>query len=365
MGLRTPLYEEHVKAEAKLVPFAGWDMPLHYGSQLDEHRRIRSGVGMFDVSHMGPVDITGPEAEAYLRYLLANDVARLQHDGRALYTCMLDEQGGILDDLIVYRLEPEVYRVIVNAATREKDLAWMHRHVAEFKADVTERSDLGLLALQGPQAVDFLASVLDADEAAALYALKPFQAAQAAEGWVSRTGYTGEDGFEFMVPHASLVRLWRALRDAGVQPCGLGARDTLRLEAGLNLYGTDMDETTSPLTTGLGWTVAWQPEDRRFIGREALEAERDRGPAYRLVGLVLHERGVMRGGTEVKTAAGDGVVTSGSFAPVLERSIGLARIPAEARGEVRVVIRGKEMPAQVVRPPFVRKGKVCYRAEDE
>lgn len=360
MARRTALYDEHLIAGAKLVDFAGWEMPLHYGSQLDEHRQVRESCGMFDVSHMLALDITGPAATDYLRHLLANDVARLKGDGAALYSCMLTDSGGVIDDLIVYRLA-ERYRVVVNAGSADKDLAWMQRQAAGHQVELTPRRDLAMVAVQGPQARDRVLSLLDDLQRSQVGALKPFEAAEFGDVLIARTGYTGEDGFEITLSAAQAPAFWRRLRQTEVTPCGLGARDTLRLEAGLNLYGQDMDETVSPLESNLGWTVAWEPAERDFIGRAALEAQRAQGPGRKLVGLVLAARGVLRAHQRVFIDGQDvGELTSGSFSPTLGVAIGLARVPADAGESCEVDIRGKRLPAQIVKPPFVRNGaRVC------
>lgn len=357
MGLKTPLYDTHVAAGARLVDFGGWDMPVHYGSQIEEHHAVRRDAGMFDVSHMLTVDVAGQGARDYLRRLLANDVSRLKESGRALYSCMLNETGGVVDDLIVYFLGDSGYRVVVNAGNREKDLAWMTQHSKGFEVEIRPRTDLAMIAVQGPQARSRAARLLG-DHAAAALALKPFSGGELSPYFISRTGYTGEDGWEIMLPVAQAAGLWAALREAAVRPCGLGARDTLRLEAGMNLYGNDMDEQISPLESGLAWTVAFDPADRAFIGRAALQAQRDAGVQRKLVGLVLQERGVLRSHQKVLVPGLDeGEITSGTFSPTLERSIGLARVPAAAGESVSVEIRGKQLPATVVKIPFVRHGK--------
>ncbi|HET8552802.1 MAG TPA: glycine cleavage system aminomethyltransferase GcvT [Gammaproteobacteria bacterium] len=358
MANRTPLYARHLELGAKTIDFGGWDMPIHYGSQIEEHHHVRRDAGMFDVSHMTIVDIGGAGARDFLRRLLANDIAKLKEPGKALYGCMLNERGGVIDDLITYYLSPDRYRVIVNAATHDKDLAWMRRQAATFDLGISERTDAALVAIQGPEARNKVAGTLDADAREAALALKPFSAAQIGDLFIARTGYTGEDGFEIMLPADQAVAWWDKFLAAGAAPCGLGARDTLRLEAGLNLYGQDMDEDISPLAAGLGWTVAWEPEDRVFIGREALEKQRAAGVGEQFVGLLLEDRGVLRGHQRVETDAGDGLVTSGGFSPTLERSIGLARIPAGDIKRCRVDIRGRLAEARVVKPPFVRKGKI-------
>ncbi|MES1928169.1 glycine cleavage system aminomethyltransferase T [Salinisphaera dokdonensis CL-ES53] len=364
MAKRTPLYDAHVADNAKLVDFAGWDMPIDYGSQIAEHKAVRESAGMFDVSHMAVVDITGSESRVFLRRVLANDVVKINEDGRALYTCMLNTRGGVIDDLIVYHLAGELYRIVVNAATTEKDLAWLHSQGRDFEVQIQHRQDLAIIAVQGPRGRDLGASVLDDELGAAAMQLKPFRVASQGDRSVGRTGYTGEDGFELVLPADEAVSAWKTLRDIGVAPVGLGARDTLRLEAGLNLYGQDMDEDRTPLESGLGWTVAFKPADREFVGREALEYIREQGVAEKLVGLVLEGRGVMRSHAAVRAADSDadekqakGEVTSGSYAPSLSRSIGLARVPAEWEERVEVCLRGKWLPARIVAYPFVRNGK--------
>ena len=343
-----------------MVPFGGWDMPLHYGSQLEEHHAVRRSAGVFDVSHMRAVDVTGAEARSYLRRLLANDVAKLAVHGKAQYSCMLNAQGGVVDDLIVYFLRDDGFRVVVNAATTEKDLAWMRGQAAGLAVALEPRIELSMLAIQGPEARRLTEPLLPTALREPAVALKPFSAVAGDDAWfVARTGYTGEDGFEVMLPNGAAPGFWRALVDAGVRPAGLGARDTLRLEAGMNLYGQDMDETVSPLESGLAWTVAFDPADRDFVGRAALEAERARADELRrFVGLVLVDRGVLR--SHQKVFAGDremGEITSGGFAPTLDRSIALARVRHDLGDRCTVEVRGKRLAAAVVQPPFVRNGQ--------
>ncbi len=358
MGLKTPLYARHVSSGARMVDFGGWDMPVNYGSQIEEHHAVRRDAGMFDVSHMAVVDLEGARVRPFLRRLLANDVGRLQAPGKALYSCLLNENAGILDDLIVYFLTESWFRMVVNAGTRDQDIAWIRRHASEFDVEVSERKDLAMIAVQGPKARDKASTRLPVADRAAALALDTFVGAELGDLFVARTGYTGEDGWELIVPAARAAELWESLRAAGIAYCGLGARDTLRLEAGMNLYGSDMDETTHPLESGLGWTIAWQPAERDFLGRSALEAIRKTGSTRRLVGLILEERGVLRSHQKVIAAsAGEGQITSGTFSPTLERSIGLARMPAKAGERVQVDIRGKLLDARVVKPPFVRNGR--------
>jgi aminomethyltransferase len=359
MSLETPLHGRHVALGARLVDFGGWDMPLHYGSQLEEHHVVRRDAGMFDVSHMRAVDVTGAGAAAFLGRLVANDITRLQRPGKALYTCMLNERGGVLDDLIVYYRGPARYRLVVNAGTAAQDLAWI-RAAARVDVDIHERADLAMIAVQGPTARARAASLWSPAEQQAALALEPFFATEWGGDtgrFVARTGYTGEDGFEIMLPAADAAATWDRLVAAGVRPCGLGARDTLRLEAGMNLYGNDMDASTTPLEAGLAWTVALD-SPREFTGRAALETQRAAGVPRKLVGLLLEDRGILRAHQKVYAgAAGEGEITSGTYSPTLERSIALARVPAATGGTVEVDIRGKRLAARVVRPPFVRNGK--------
>ncbi len=355
MAKRTPLYEAHVAAGAKIVDFAGWEMPINYGSQIEEHHKVRKDAGMFDVSHMRAVDVAGKDAQAYLRRLIANDVAKLVLPGKALYSCMLKEDGGVIDDLIVYFFTPTRYRVVVNAGTAEKDLAWMKTQAVGFEVTVVDRPELAMIAVQGPNARERFWAAFPVGRAPTLL-LQPFQATEW-DGWlVARTGYTGEDGFEITLPAAQAVAVWDKLKAVGVAPIGLGARDTLRLEAGMNLYGLDMDESQNPLESGLTWTIDLKDAGRDFIGRKALEAMK---PARQLKGLLLLDRGVLRSHQKVVTAQGEGETTSGSFAPTLNQSIALARVPVGVNigDTVEVEIRDKRLKAKVVKPTFARHGK--------
>ena len=358
MGQRTPLYDQHLALGAKMVDFGGWDMPLHYGSQVEEHHQVRRDCGVFDVSHMTVVDVAGNDAKLYLQRLLANDVGRLGQVGKALYSAMLNQRGGVVDDLIVY-LTDLGYRLVVNASTRAKDLAWMRANAEGFAVEVTERPELAMLAIQGPNARSRTAELVSQPRAALIQELKPFNGQAAGDWFIGRTGYTGEDGLEIILPAEQAPDFLSELVGAGIAPIGLGARDTLRLEAGLNLYGQDMTEEVSPLQANMGWTVAWEPGERDFIGRAALEAERALADRQKLVGLVLEERGVLRAHQVVRVnGAGEGEITSGSFSPTLGKSIALARVPAGTGDRAEVEIRGKWYPVRVVKPTFVRHGKV-------
>ncbi len=357
MGKKTPLYDCHLAAKAKMVDFAGWDMPLHYGSQVEEHHIVRQDAGVFDVSHMTIVDFNGPDVALFLRKLVANNIDRLV-SGKALYTCMLNDQGGIIDDLIVYKITDDFYRLIVNSATRDKDLGWIQKHASGYNMVIKERSDLTMLAIQGPQVRDKLAGVLNKHDLQAALALKPFHAVQLNDLFVARTGYTGEDGFEVILPAKDAHPFWDALLKAGIRPCGLGARDTLRLEAGLNLYGADMDESVTPLESNLTWTVAFEPAERDFIGKEALLKQKNAGLTQCLVGLVLTGPGVLRNHQKVIVdGLGTGEITSGSFSPTLNKGIAFARVPVGIGQVCRVEIRGREVEAEVIKLPFVRQGK--------
>ena len=364
MSSKTILNDSHRALGAKMVDFGGWDMPIHYGSQIDEHHLVRRDAGMFDVSHMTVVDLHGARVREFLRTLVANSVDKLQKPGKALYTCMLNAQGGVIDDLIVYFMAEDWFRLVVNAATREKDVAWITAQAQPFGVTVTERPELAMIAVQGPNARERVCGLLAEADAARVGKLARFAAAEVRDGrfgdlFVARTGYTGEDGFEIVVPEGKAVALWDALLAAGVKAAGLGARDTLRLEAGMNLYGPDMDETVTPLEAALAWTVAFD-EGRAFTGRDMLERQKADGVPRQMVGLVMDEKGVLRHGQRVLTALGEGEILSGTFSPTLGKAIAFARVPegdGVLLGEVRVDIRGKQIPVRVVKFPFVRDGK--------
>ncbi|KLD74941.1 glycine cleavage system aminomethyltransferase GcvT [Xanthomonas hyacinthi] len=362
MTRKTILNDSHRALGAKMVDFGGWDMPIHYGSQIDEHHQVRRDAGMFDVSHMTVVDLHGAQVRAFLRHLLANSVDKLKLPGKALYTCMLNPQGGVIDDLIVYYMSDSFFRLVVNAATRSKDLAWIGEQAQAFGVEVREREDFAMIAVQGPNARAKAIGLLREEDRAAVQKLGRFAAFEATSSdgvalFVARTGYTGEDGFEIVLPQQRAVAFWNALLQAGVAPAGLGARDTLRLEAGMNLYGQDMDDSVSPYEAALAWTVALD-EGRVFIGRDVLEAQKASGAPRQMIGLVMDEKGVLRHGQKVLTAQGEGEILSGTFSPTLGKAIAFARVPAGEPGLVRVDIRGKDVPVRVVKFPFVREGQV-------
>lgn len=356
MGSRTPLYDAHVEAGAKMVDFHGWDMPLNYGSQIEEHHAVRRACGMFDVSHMTIVDVAGQQAQAFLRYLLVNDVAKLKTEGKAQYTSMLNEQGGVIDDLIVYHFSETSYRLVVNSATRERDLGWIEKVAADFDVTINERDDMAMIAVQGPESEAKLKAVLNGEDFATIEGMKPFLGKQVGDLFIATTGYTGEKGYEIIVPAEQVNDLWKQLLAADVAPCGLGARDTLRLEAGMNLYGQDMDESVTPLESNMGWSVAFEPADRDFIGRQALEQQKQAGH-HKLVGLVMEDKGVLRHGLKVIVDGGEGVITSGTFSPSLGFSIAMARVPANVGDTAQVEMRKKQVTVKVVKPAFVRNGQ--------
>lgn len=360
MVKQTTLYDEHIACGAKMVDFHGWMMPLHYGSQINEHNIVRTDAGMFDVSHMTIVDLHGSGCRDFLRYLLANDINKLTEQGKALYTGMLNASGGVIDDLIVYYFADDFYRLVVNSATREKDLEWIEQHASGYTVDIQVRDDLALLAVQGPKAPEKVHSLLTPEQNQAIDGMKPFYGVQTDDLFIATTGYTGEKGYEIAMPKEQVIDFWHKLLKAGVHPAGLGARDTLRLEAGMNLYGQDMDESISPLAANMGWTIAWKPEDRQFIGREALEKLREQG-TEKLVGIVMRDKGILRAGQVVRFTDDlgelkEGVITSGSFSPTLGFSIALARVPNGIQDKAIVEIRQREMPVEVVKPGFVREG---------
>ncbi|QDH69280.1 glycine cleavage system aminomethyltransferase GcvT [Marilutibacter alkalisoli] len=363
---KTILNDTHRALGAKMVDFGGWDMPIHYGSQIEEHHQVRRDAGMFDVSHMTVVDLRGARVREFLRRLVANSVDKLKKPGKALYTCMLNPQGGVVDDLIVYYMSEDFFRLVVNAATRDKDLAWIAAQATAFDVEVVERPEFGMIAVQGPTARDRVIGLLREEDRGRVGKLTRFAAAEAktetgVDLFVARTGYTGEDGFEVIVPEADAVAFWNALLEAGVKPAGLGARDTLRLEAGMNLYGQDMDDGVSPYEAALGWTVALDG-DRDFVGRDVLEQQKASGAPRQMIGLVMDEKGVLRHGQKVLTPHGEGEILSGTFSPTLGKAIAFARVPAGeiaagVEGGVRVDIRGREVPVRVVKFPFVRDGQ--------
>ncbi|MEY3182679.1 MAG: Aminomethyltransferase [Pseudomonadota bacterium] len=349
---KTPLYKVHKALGAKLIDFSGWAMPLYYKTQSLEHLAVRESAGIFDVSHMGIVDITGVDAQLFLSDVLANDIQKTV-PGKALYSCMLNPAGGIIDDLIAYHIATNHYRLVINASRTQADWDWLSTQAKRYKVNIKQCEDFALLALQGQKARGILSLVLNQPEIATL---RPFSCKVFDAYTVAATGYTGEDGFEIMLPANQATELWSACLDKGVMPIGLGARDSLRLEAGLNLYGLDMDETVTPLESNLSWTVAFQPEDRLFIGREALIKQQTQGIKQQLKAIKLLGKGMLRHGQQVVDANGHalGVVTSASHSPLLQCSIGFARVNVEV-GSCFVDIRGQRLPAICAKPPLWRK----------
>jgi len=361
MALHTPLYDQHKTLNAQWTQFGDWEMPVNYGSQIDEHHAVRQHAGIFDVSHMGIVDLIGKDAKTFLRYALVNDVAKLKQDGDALYTCMLNGKGGVIDDLIIYYIDDAHYRIVWNAGTRDKDFAWFEKLIKEknFEVKLTDRKDLAMIAVQGPEAMDVTKNIFPTS-AEQIAQLKPFKFYHENDWLMARTGYTGENGVEITAPIKEIVDLWKKFIGAGVQPCGLGARDTLRLEAGLNLYGHDMTEETSPLISNLGWTIDWSDENRDFVGKEIIKKEKEMGIKQKLVGLILpKDKGVLRQHQKVIVEGmGEGEITSGGFSPTLNVSIALARVP-KATTDItgKVERRGEMLEVKIVKPCFVRHGK--------
>ncbi len=361
MSSKTPLYALHLQLGGRMVEFAGWSLPLHYGSQVEEHLAVRRRAGMFDVSHMAITDVEGADAGALLAWLLANDTGRLHTPGRGLYSCLLNERGGVLDDAVVYAMEARRFRLVTNAATRAKVLSWVKHHAAGRAACVTERRDLAMIAVQGPAAREHCYPLLPSPLGEAARSLERYTACFMGERAIARTGYTGEDGFELMIPESEAPQVWAGLHESGVCAVGLGARDSLRLEAGMNLYGAEMDEDISPLECGLAATVAMGPGGHEFVGRAALLARAEAGMGITRVGVVLDQGAVLRAHQHLEgEGAAPGVITSGGYSPVLEKSIALARVPVGLSGTVHVEIRGKKLPARIVKPPFVRHGRACF-----
>ena len=353
---RTPLHDAHVKAGARMVPFGGWDMPVQYAGIIEEHRTVRRAVGLFDVSHMGEFEVEGPQALSALQSLTTNDVAALDI-GQVQYSALCYPDGGIVDDLTVYRIGADRYMLTVNAGNIDKDWEWVSGHAGGARWRNVS-ADTALIAVQGPKAEGLVGRLSERDVTAIGYYRFAHGAVAGVHTLISRTGYTGEDGFELYVAAGDATRLWSALLDAGradgVAPIGLGARDTLRLEMRYALYGNDIDATTNPLEAGLGWIV--KPAKGPFIGRDAIEKVRATGPARRLIGLEMTERAVARHGYPVvKDGARIGVVTSGSYGPSVDRSIAMAYVAtahAAVGTEIGVEIRGEARPARVVKTPF-------------
>jgi aminomethyltransferase len=362
MARQTVLYTQHHAAGAKIVDFSGWEMPLYYRSQLQEHHAVRQDSGVFDVSHMLAIDISGEDASSYLSYMLANNPQRLL-PGKALYSCLLNDTAGIVDDLIVYQLAEQRYRIVVNAGNREQDSHWLTQHAEHFiHLVIKARTDLAIVAIQGPNARHKARNAFSKAQLPLIEDLKPFHCIEQQDWCIARTGYTGEEGYEVMLPQAQAEIFWQRLLALDIPPCGLGARDTLRLEAGFNLHGADMDITTTPLESNLAWTIGWEPNDRNFIGRQALSQQLKNNPQRKLIGLILEEKGrMLRNHQKIVMPQGEGEITSGSYSPTLERSIAFARIPWSYNETYCDVIMGTQSQrAKIIKPPFVRKGKKAF-----
>lgn len=359
---QTPLYACHVAQNAHMVAFGEWEMPMHYGSQIQEHLNTRREVGMFDVSHMVVTDIQGPEATHFLRSILSNDVAKIQPN-QALYSCLLHHQGGVLDDLIVYQLSTDHYRLITNSVTREKISLWLNQLAQDFQITLQPQTQYALIAIQGPKAIETVSQQFATlGLQSKIKALKSFSALQTEHCFIARTGYTGEPGVEILLSAEDGVSLWNNLAEAGVSPCGLGARDTLRQEAGLNLYGQEMDETTNPYEANLGFTIDLSDSTRNFIGKQAVLAMQAQAQ-FNLVGLVGDKSQIMRRHAPVFLAdKTEGVVTSGTYSPTLSCAIAFARIPKQPAASVEVMVRRSPVQAQVVKLPFVRQGLATFES---
>lgn len=357
MGLHTPMHEMHLAMGAKMISFGGWEMPLHYGSQVEEHQQVRNECGVFDVSHMSITDVSGTQAIEFLQMLLSNDVACLDI-GNGHYTAMLNTKGGVIDDLIAFRTEKGL-RLINNAATRQRITQWLQQHAEGYAVTIEQRTDLAHFAIQGPTTMEHLPNIFSNSRMQLISQLAPYQCVEDGDWFFSRTGYTGEEGIEILLPITRAVDFFNELIGSGITPIGLGARDTLRLEAGFTLLGNDMDEQHSPYAANIHHVVAMEPAERDFIGRQALEQQLADGVSEKLVGLVLEERGVLRHGQPVRIdGVGEGTITSGSFSPTLGKAIALARVPVNTAERGEVEIRGRWFPVRIVRPRFVRNGTI-------
>lgn len=352
---KTALYDEHIKANAKIINFFNWSMPINYGSQLKEHNYVRNDAGMFDVSHMSIVDLKGRVSYDFLRYLLANDIAKINKN-KSLYSVMLNASGGIIDDLIIYCIADNHYRMVINAACSEKDLNWINTNAKDFQVDIDPLNDYAIIAVQGPNAVD--KTIKAAPKLKAAKNLTKFSNIIIDDIFIARIGYTGEDGFEIMLKNNPALSLWKQLLKVGIKPCGLGARDTLRLEAGFNLYGNEMNEQTTPLETNLIWSVDFKDNNRKFIGKESLKKQLKLGVKNQLKGMILTTKGVLRNNQEVFTNKGIGKVTSGSFSPTLNKAIAFVSVPTAADSAVEVKLRAEKVKAKLIKMPFYKNGKI-------
>ena len=348
---KTPLYDAHIKLGAKMVNFSNWEMPISYSSLIEEHNAVRNAVGVFDVSHMSIFDFDGGDQVAFFEKIFANDVKKISKGNKAIYGALLNEKGGILDDLIIYNANDK-FRLVSNCSTRNQNRQWFEKHAVEFGVKVIERSDMGILAIQGPNAMDKILAIKEID--AEVNDLQSFGCMFDDEKLYAKTGYTGEDGLELIVPNTAINDLWNQALDLGCVPIGLGARDTLRLEAGLNLYGNDMTIYNHPYESNLGWTIDMSDKTRQFIGKDALLSI-DQSKSKKIVGVILREKGILRSGYEITHEHGKGIILSGSFSPTLKSSIGLARVDQGYQENGKVFIRNKALNIDFVSPRFIRQ----------
>ena len=351
---KTPLNKSHIELGAKMVNFSNWEMPISYSSLIEEHNAVRNTVGIFDVSHMSVFDFDGDNQVAFFEKIFANDIKKIYKDNKAIYGALLNEEGGILDDLIIYHANNK-FRLVSNCSTREQNRQWFEKHAVEFGVKVMERSDMGILAIQGPDALNKILEIKEID--AQVNTLQSFGCMFEGDKLYARTGYTGEDGLELIVPTKDINHLWDQALELGCTPIGLGARDTLRLEAGLNLYGNDMTINNHPYESNMGWTIDMSDENREFIGKDALLSI-DQSKSQKIVGIILQDKGILRSGYEITHEQGKGVVLSGSYSPTLQSSIGLARVDQGYKENGKVMIRNKLLNIDFVSPRFLGQGKI-------
>ncbi|MDC0207743.1 glycine cleavage system aminomethyltransferase GcvT [Pseudomonadota bacterium] len=351
---KTPLHNAHIQLGAKMVNFSNWEMPISYSSLIKEHNAVRNAAGIFDVSHMSVFDFDGGNQIAFFKKIFANDIKKIYKNNKAIYGALLNEEGGILDDLIIYHANNK-FRLVSNCSTREQNKQWLEKYAVEFGVKVMERSDMGILAIQGPDALNKIMEIKEID--AQVNTLPSFGCMFEGDKLYARTGYTGEDGLELIVPTQDINHLWDQALELGCTPIGLGARDTLRLEAGLNLYGNDMTINNHPYESNLGWTIDMSDKNREFIGKNALLSI-DQSKSQKIVGIILQDKGVLRSGYEITHEQGKGVVLSGSYSPTLQSSIGLARVDQGYKENGKVMIRNKVLNIDFVSPRFLGQGKI-------
>ena len=351
---KTSLHNAHIQLGAKMVNFSNWEMPISYSSLIEEHNAVRNAAGIFDVSHMSVFDFDDGDQIAFFEKIFANDIKKIYKDNKAIYGALLNEEGGILDDLIIYHANNK-FRLVSNCSTREQNRQWFEKHAVEFGVKVMERSDMGILAIQGPDALNKILEIKEID--AQVNTLQSFGCMFEGDKLYARTGYTGEDGLELIVPTKDINHLWDQALELGCTPIGLGARDTLRLEAGLNLYGNDMTINNHPYESNMGWTIDMSDENREFIGKDAILSI-DQSKSQKIVGIILQDKGILRSGYEITHEQGKGVVLSGSYSPTLQSSIGLARVDQGYKENGKVMIRNKLLNIDFVSPRFLGQGKI-------